>query len=68
MDEDEKEAIDKAKKMSDLTTKLAESAANSFEEWLANNQNATKEDAHKRLVRTIDGNAMMVLLMLNVMH
>ena len=51
---DDKEAEQKAEKLQGLHHNLAESHASAFEAWLNENRDATKEEAHERLTRTIE--------------
>ena len=50
----EQEAEQKAKMVQEMHHKLAESHASAFEEWLKDNQDATVNEAHERLVQTIE--------------
>lgn len=68
MDDEEKklteeEASQKAKEMDQLSKRLAEQHASAFESWLNDNRDATKEEAHERLTKTIEAALMMHLMM-----
>lgn len=62
MDDKEKETESKAEKFSEKMTAMAETTALAFEQWLAENPTASKKEAHKRLVETIQMNSMMSLM------
>ncbi|SEP83489.1 hypothetical protein SAMN04487977_101563 [Treponema bryantii] len=58
-EEENKESMEKAEHMSEMITKFAEVSAKTFEKWANENKEAPLEEAHKRLVRTIEGAIMM---------
>ena len=59
---DEKEAELKAGMAQEMHHKLAEQHASAFEAWLKEHQDATKEEAHERLVRTIEMSIMLSMM------
>lgn len=63
----DKEAEQKAEVSLELHKRVAEQHASAFESWLNEHKDATKEEAHERLVKTIETATMfnmMTLLML----
>lgn len=63
----DKEAEQKVDKINKIHHDLAESHASAFEAWLNEHKDATKEEAHERLVHTIEVSimfSMMSLMML----
>lgn len=58
----DQEAEQKAKQTSEMHKKLAERHASAFEEWLNEHKDATKEEAHERLVETIEAAIMFGLM------
>ena len=63
-EEKEKEQEQKAKKMQEMHKSLAEQHASAFETWLNENKDATKEQAHERLVETIEAAIMFSMMSL----
>ena len=61
---DDKEAEQKAKMASDMHHRLAEQHASAFEAWLNEHRDATKEEAHERLVQTIEMSIMFSVMTL----
>lgn len=64
---DDKEAEIKVQKMQEMTRRFADVMARHFEDWLNEHQSASKEEAHKQLVDTIESCTMMNTMMLGVM-
>ncbi len=64
---EDKEAESKAEKMSEMMKKFADISAKTFEDWLKNHQDASKEEAHEQLVSCIVSASMMNTMMLGVM-
>ena len=63
----DQEVEQKAKMANEMHKKLAEQHASAFEDWLKDHQDATKDEAHERLVQTIEAAimfSMMTLMML----
>lgn len=71
MDEEKKmteeEAGQKAKEMDQLGKRIAEQHASAFEAWLKEHQDATKDEAHERLAKTIEAAMMTQLIMFTVL-
>lgn len=64
---DDKEAEQKAKLAQEMHHRLAEQHAGAFEAWLKEHQDATKEEAHERLVQTIEMSIMLGMMSLMMM-
>ena len=63
----EEEAEKKAEMSMEMHKRVADQHASAFEAWLNEHKDATKEEAHERLVKTIEAATMfnlMTLLML----
>ncbi len=60
----EQEAEQKAKKANEMHHRLADQHASAFEAWLNEHRDATKEEAHERLVQTIEMSIMLSMMSL----
>lgn len=58
----DQEAKQKAEMANEMHKKLAEQHASAFEAWLKDHQDATKDEAHERLVETIEAAIMFGLM------
>lgn len=60
----EEEATQKAEKLQQMHHNIAESHAAAFEAWLKEHQDVTKDEAHERLVKTIEIAVMLSMMSL----
>lgn len=66
-EKNEQESEQKARMASEMHKRLAEQHASAFEAWLKDHQDATTDEAHKRLVETIEAAIMFGLMSLMMM-
>lgn len=59
----EQESEQKAEAINQLEKRLAEQHASAFEDWLKDHKDATKDEAHERLVKTIESAMMLHIMM-----
>ena len=62
-EKNEEQIEEKAEKMDQLSKRLAERHASAFEAWLKEHQDSTKDEAHERLVKTIEAAMMLHIMM-----
>lgn len=60
----EQESEQKAEMVNEMHKRLAEQHASAFEAWLKDHQDATKDEAHERLVQTIESAIMLSMMSL----
>lgn len=60
----EQETEQKAKMVQGMHHRLAEQHVSAFEAWLNEHRDATKEEAHERLVQTIEMSVMISMMSL----
>jgi len=65
-EKNDKETEQKAERMNQLSKKLAEQHASAFEDWLKEHQDSTKDEAHERLVKTIEAAMVLYVMMFMV--
>lgn len=62
--EEQRDEEQKANKLSDMHKHIAEQHAGAFEAWLKDHQDSTKDEAHERLVHTIESAIMLSMMSL----